>query len=178
MIILESARYISSKTIDKFLTLFVNLHNKLLPNILTDNALELIQSALQQFCVDHRIIHQITCPYTSSQNGVTERKHRILLDITRTLLYEMYVPHYLWSDAVMTATYLHNRLPSSPLGGAIPLTHLFLNASLFPLPPHVFVCTIFVQDYTPSLSKLAPCALKGVFVGYSSTQKGLSCLLS
>ena len=72
----------------------------------------------------------------------------------------------------MTATYLHTRLPSSPLGGAIPLARLFPNASLFPLPPRVFGCTAFVQDYTPSLSKLGPCALKGVFVGYSHTQKG------
>ena len=72
----------------------------------------------------------------------------------------------------MTATYLHNRLPSSPLGGVIPLTRLFPNASFFPLPPHVFGCTTFVQDYTPSLSKLAPRALKGVFVGYSRTQNG------
>ena len=84
----------------------------------------------------------------------------------------MYVPHYLWSDVVLTATYLHNRLPSSPLGGAILLTRLFPNASLFPLPPHVFECTAFVQDYTPSRSKLAPCALKGVFFGYSRTLKG------
>ena len=84
----------------------------------------------------------------------------------------MYVPHYLWSDAVMTTTYLHNRLPSSPLGGVVPLTHLFPNASLFPLPARVFGCIAFVQDHTPSLSKLAPRALKGVFVGYSSMQKG------
>ena len=80
--------------------------------------------------------------------------------------------HYLWSDAIMTATYLHNWLPSSPLGGTISLTRLFPNASLFPLPPRVFGCTAFVQDYTPSLSKLAPHALKGVFVGYLCTRKG------
>ena len=135
--------------------------------IRTDNALELVQSALQKFCVDKGILHQTTCPYISSQNGVAERKYRILLDIIRTLLYEMYVPHYLWSNAVMTATYLHNRLPSSPLGGAIPLICLFPNASLFPLPPRVFGCTAFVQDYTPPLR-----ALKGIFVGYSLTQKG------
>ena len=72
----------------------------------------------------------------------------------------------------MIATYLHNRLPSSPLEGPIPLTRLFPNASLFSLPPRVFGCTAFVQDYTPSPSKLAPRALKGVFVGYSRTQKG------
>ena len=141
--------------------------------IRTGNALELVQSALQQFSVDHGIIHQTTCPYTSSQNGVAERKHRILLDITRTLLYEIYVPHYLWFDAIMTATYLHNWLPSSPLGCVIPLTRLFPNASLFRLPLRVFGCTAFVQDYTPSLSKLAPRALKEVFVGYSRTHKAI-----
>ena len=140
--------------------------------IRTYNALELVQSAFQLFCVDHGIIHQTTCPCTSSQNGVAERKHCISLYITRTLLYEMYVPHYLWSDDVMASTYLHNQLPSSPLEGAIPLTRIFPNASLFPLPPRVFGCTAFVQDYTSSLSKLAPRALKGVFVGYSRTQKG------
>ena len=70
-----------------------------------------------------------------------------------------------------TATYLHNQLPSSLLGGAIPLTRLFPNASLLLLPLCVFGCTAFVQYYTPSLSKLAPRALKGVFFCYSRTQK-------
>ena len=84
----------------------------------------------------------------------------------------MCVPLYFWSDAVMTSTYIHNRLPSSHLGGTILLTRLFPNYFLFPLPPCVFGCTAFVQDYTLSLSKLAPCTLKGVFVGYSRTQKG------
>ena len=36
----------------------------------------------------------------------------------------------------------------------------------------MFGCTAFVQDHTPGLSKLAPRAQKGVFVGYSRTQKG------
>ena len=143
------------------------------PNILrTDNALEFVQASLRTFCVDRGIIHQTTCPHTSQQNGVAERKHHQLLDITRTLLIEMHVPSYLWSDALMTATYLQNRLPSAPLGGAIPLHHLSPSSSLFSIPPRVFGCVAFVQDHSPSLSKLAPRALKGVFVGYSRTQKG------
>ena len=84
----------------------------------------------------------------------------------------MHATYYLWSDALMTATYLQNRLPSSPLGGAIPLHRLSPTSSLFSLPPRVFGCVAFVQDHSPSLSKLAPRALKGVFVGYSRTQKG------
>ena len=143
------------------------------PKILrTDNALEFVQTALQTFCSDRGILHQTTCPYSSQQNGVAERKHRQLLDITRTLLVEMHVPHYLWSDAILTATYLQNRLPSAPLGNAIPLHRLHPKADLFSLPPRVFGCTAFVHDHTPSLSKLSPRATKGVFVGYSRTQKG------
>ena len=72
----------------------------------------------------------------------------------------------------MTATYLQNRLPSAPLCGAIPLHHLSPTSSLFSLPPRVFGCVPFVQDHSHSLSKLAPRALNGVFVGCSRTQKG------
>ena len=120
----------------------------------------------------HGIVHQTTCPYTSQQNGVAERKHRHLLDMVRTLLLAMRVPQYLWCEAVLTATYLVNRLPSAALGGAVPLQRLTPAADIFSLPPRVFGCTVFVQDHTPGLSKLAPRARKGVFVGYSRTQKG------
>ena len=65
-----------------------------------------------------------------------------------------------------------NRLPSAALRGAIPLQRLTPATDLFSLPPRVFSCTAFVQDHTPGLSKLAPRAQKGVFVGYSRTQKG------
>ena len=92
--------------------------------------------------------------------------------MVRTLLLAMRVPQYLWCDAVLTATYLVNRLPSAALGGAIPLQRLTPAADIFSLPPRVFGCTAFVQDHSPGLSKLAPRAQKGVFVGYSRTQKG------
>ena len=70
------------------------------------NALEFVQTSLRTFCVDRGIIHQTTCPHTSQQNGVAEGKYCQLLNITRTLLIEMHVASYLWSDALMTATYL------------------------------------------------------------------------
>ena len=117
------------------------------------------------------MIHQTTC-HTSQRNGVVERKHRHILDMTRTLMLEMMIPDYLWADAVLTSTYLINYLPSSPLGGEIPLRRLHPQGDQFPLPPRVFGCMAFVQDYTPSKSKLAPRVLKRVFVGYAKTQKG------
>ena len=44
------------------------------------------------FFYDHGIIHQLSCPHTSQQNGVAERKMRPLLEVTRALLFHMRVP--------------------------------------------------------------------------------------
>ena len=159
-------------TVTHFITEVVTQYSTTPKILRTDNALEFVQASLRTFCANRGIIHQTTCPHTSQPNGIAERKHRQLLDITRTLLIEMHVPSYLWSDALMTMKNLQNRLPSAPLGGAIPLHRLSPTSSLFSLPPRVFGCVTFVQDHFASLSKLAPRALKGVFVGHSRTQKG------
>jgi hypothetical protein len=67
------------------------------------------------------IIHQTTCPGTSEQNGLVERKNRHLLDVTGNLMSAMNVPKYLWSEAIMTSTYLINRMPSRVLEHKTPM---------------------------------------------------------
>jgi hypothetical protein len=52
---------------------------------------------------------------------------------------------------------------------------LLLGQQEFKVPPKVFGCVCFVRDHRPSISKLDPRAVKCVFVGYSSTQKGYKC---
>ena len=66
-------------------------------------------------------------------------------------------------------------MPSTPLGGEIPLRRLCHSQEIFALPPKVFGCVAFVQNHTRGLDKLAPRSLKCIFVGYSKTQKGYRC---
>nr|AAP21414.1 putative polyprotein [Oryza sativa Japonica Group]ABF99446.1 retrotransposon protein, putative, unclassified [Oryza sativa Japonica Group] len=120
------------------------------------------------------IIHQTTCPGTPPQNGVAERKNRHLLEVARSLMFQMNVPKYLWSEAVMTAAYLINRMPSRILGMKSP-AELLLGKREFKVPPKVFGCVCFVRDHRPSVGKLDPHAVKCVFVGYASSQKGYKC---
>ena len=47
----------------------------------------------QQFLQNKGIIYQRTCPYTPQQNGVTERKNRHLLNVTRSLFLESSIPN-------------------------------------------------------------------------------------
>jgi hypothetical protein len=86
----------------------------------------------------------------------------------------MNVPKFLWSEAVLTATYLINRVPSRVLQMKTPYEVLF-GKNEFIVPLKVFGCTCFVRDHRPSVGKLDPRAVKCIFVGYSSVQKGYKC---
>jgi hypothetical protein len=140
----------------------------------TDNGTEYVNKEFDKYLSSFGIIHQTTCPGTSEQNGLAERKNRHLLEVTRCLMMAMNVPNFLWSEAVMTAAYLINRMPSRVLGYKAPIECLTGEIS-YVVPPKVFGCVCFVKDYRPSVSKLDPRALKCVFVGYSGKQKGYKC---
>ncbi|KAK2980072.1 hypothetical protein RJ640_028801 [Escallonia rubra] len=123
----------------------------------------------------HGILHQSSCTDAPAQNGVAERKNRHLLETARALLFQMKVPKPFWADAISTACFLINRMPSTVLNGDVPYSVLFPIKSLFPVEPRIFGSTCFVRDVRPHLTKLDPKALKCVFLGYSRLQKGYRC---
>ncbi|XP_071739944.1 uncharacterized protein [Rutidosis leptorrhynchoides] len=109
------------------------------------------------------IIHQTTCAHTPEQNGVAERKNRILLEMTRALIIESKVPKSFWPEALATATYLINRLPTKILGTKTPrnvLSQFFTLPSSLNLEPQIFGCSVFVHILKHERTKLDPCAEK------------------
>lgn len=111
---------------------------------------------------------------TPQQNDIAERKNNDLLEKTRSIMFQMNVPKKFWSQGVLTAAYLINRLPSRVLnfkspyevlkGRKLDISHL-----------KVFGCVCFVHIQTVHRDKLDPKAAKCIFLGYSSTQKGYKC---
>ena len=49
-------------------------------------------SAFKSYLLQHGITHQISCPYTPQQNSLVERKHRLLVETTITLLSQASMP--------------------------------------------------------------------------------------
>ncbi|GFZ10854.1 hypothetical protein Acr_22g0002520 [Actinidia rufa] len=121
------------------------------------------------------ILQQLTCPYTPEQNGVAERKNRHIMFVVRCLLRGMRVPKYFWHMAILTATYLINRIPSRVLQGKALLHILQPVSTLFPIIPRVFWCTCFVHNRSPTRTKLDDKAVRCIFLGYSSMSKGYRC---
>jgi len=57
--------------------------------IRTDSGVEFLMS---QYFYSKGIIHQTTCIETPQQNGIVERKHQHLLNVTRALLFQSSLP--------------------------------------------------------------------------------------
>ncbi|RVW99246.1 Retrovirus-related Pol polyprotein from transposon TNT 1-94 [Vitis vinifera] len=133
------------------------------------------QMAVGEFLAQEGIVHLSSCVDTPQQNGIAERKNRHLLEVARSLMFSMNVPKLLWGQAVLTAAYLINRMPSRVLKFQTPCQTLLKS---FPttrlistVPPKIFGCSVFVHINQQHRSKLDPRSLKCIFLGYSSNQK-------
>ena len=90
----------------------------------------------------------------------------------------MNVPRYYWGEAVLTASYLINRLPTKILKYSTPLECF---QKVFPLSRmysdllKVFGCIVFVHLPNHNRSNLDLRAEKCVFIRYASNKKGYKC---
>ena len=109
----------------EFLCLIETQFNVKLKIFRSDNGTEFINRKFSNLFREKGIIHQTTCINTPEQNGVSERKNRHLLEMTRSLLFQNNVPKIYWSDAVLCATHLINRIPSVNLENKSPLEILY-----------------------------------------------------
>ncbi|CAL2246759.1 unnamed protein product [Prunus armeniaca] len=131
-----------------------------------------------EFLQDPGIIHQRSCPYTPQQNGVAERKNIQLLEVVRASLFGANMPRSFWGEAVISAAYFINRIPSSILHFQTPLQTLHHHIQTPPTPnlePRIFSCVVFIHLHDHQRSKLDPRAEKCVFIGYAPHQKGYRC---
>lgn len=146
--------------------------------ICSDNGGEYVNQRFLTYFNHHGLIHETSCPQTPQQNGVAEWKNRHILETARALLHRSHVPTRYWPDAVSTVVHLLNRLPSKVLHFKTPLQVLVSHASLpttLMLPPRVFDCVAYVHLHQNQRTKLDPCALRCIFLGYDVHQKGYKC---
>ncbi|KAL4020423.1 hypothetical protein IC575_019199 [Cucumis melo] len=65
----------------------------------SDNGKEYVSAEFDKFCEDSGIKHQLTAPYTPQQNGVSERRNRYIMEMTRCMLHEKSLPKKFWASA-------------------------------------------------------------------------------
>ena len=85
-----------------------------------DNVKEYNSNEFQDYLSKHGITHQTLVPYNPQQNGVAERMNRILINMTRYMMFFKNVKLMFWGDAIVCATYLRNRSPSHAIEDKTP----------------------------------------------------------
>lgn len=77
----------------------------------SDNGGEYLAQEFTGYLKEHKIRHQLSCPSTPQQNGVSERKNRHLADISGSMIHDKNIPGRFWAEAMKTASYVINRIP-------------------------------------------------------------------
>ncbi|KAL3373978.1 hypothetical protein AABB24_005776 [Solanum stoloniferum] len=169
-IFLLKHKYDVSMSIQPFLKFFKNQFAKTIKVIQTDNGTEFVNSVCETMFKEMRVIHQRSCPYTPQQNGVVERKHRHLLEVTRALRFQAKIPLQFWGHCMLAASHIINRLPSSVLNFQTPYEKLYgrkPDLSHF----RTIGCLCFAK-VLPANDKMMARSRTVDHMGYSEIQKG------
>ncbi|KAJ9550050.1 hypothetical protein OSB04_022593 [Centaurea solstitialis] len=128
----------------------------------------------KNFADQHGLVFRFSCPQTSQQNGKSERMIRRLNDIIRALLVHSSLPSTFWVEALHTATYLHNILPTKKLHFHTPAFALYRR---HPTYDHlrVFGCACYPNMSATQTNKLSPRSTQCVFLGYPADFRGYRC---
>ena len=155
----DVAPYRKVKTLNFFQDVFPSGEIK---RLRSDNGGEYISKESKELLDKHSIKHELSAPYSLHQNGTAEHNWRTLFEMGRGILIESGLPKFLWTYAIMAATYVRNRcyvqrIKATPYGL---LTGVKPNIAKL----HIFG-TIFYA-YLHGQTKLDPHSRKGYFIGY------------
>lgn len=136
----------------------------------SDNGGEFISRAFDALLAERGSRRERTVPHTPQQNGVSERINRTLLNSVRAMLHDGQLDDRFWPEALRTAVYVHNRVPTRAVAGRTPyeawcgrkpgVSHL-----------RAFGCLAFAHVPATGRGKLDLRARKCVFLGYEPDRK-------
>ena len=113
---------------------------------------------------------QYTMSGTPQQTGIAERRNRTLLDMVRCILVSSLLPQLLWVEALETATYILNQVPSKSVSKTPYELWSQKKPSLRYF--HVWGCKVEVRQYNPKSKKIDPKTISEYFIGYCVGLKG------
>ena len=121
----------------------------------------------REYLIAQGIHHEVTAANCPQQNGVAERMNRTLCESARAMLFHAGMSAGFWAEAINTAAYVHNRLPTATHKETPFERWHGRKPDLSKL--RVFGCTAY--SYVHNRQKLDKKCEKLIFVGYSIKSK-------
>ena len=137
-----------------------------------DNGGEYTSREFRRYLIENKIEHETSSPNLPEQNGVAERMNRTLIEKAKAMIVHAGLPKFYWAEAVNTAVYLMNRIPTQALDGDITPFEKWYSRKPDLANLKVFGCVAYAHVPKQFRAKLDNKAVKLRFVGYSVGTKG------
>ncbi|MCO5596878.1 hypothetical protein L7F22_050948 [Adiantum nelumboides] len=137
----------------------------------SDRGEEFTSSEFADYCKQHGIKCHLTTPHTPQQNGVAERKNRVIVEMARSMIKAIGLSDSFWAKAVNTAMYILNRSYTKAVKDMTPLQAF---SGKKPSVSHfkIFESDCYVHVPDASRTKWDAKSQNCIFLGYSEESKG------
>ena len=109
-VILLKSKSDAPEHIEALCTRLQNEKNMKIDQIRSDRGKEFENSYMESFCTRSSISQEFSASITLQQNGVVERKNRVIQEIAKAMLHNKDVARNLWGEAINTACHMVNRV--------------------------------------------------------------------
>ncbi|KAE9280413.1 Retrovirus-related Pol polyprotein from transposon TNT 1-94, partial [Phytophthora rubi] len=152
----------------KYIYTVVSEYDDEIKRVQSDNGKE--YEKLARIIVKYGTRFRFTQAYTPQQNGMAERRIRMVMEKALCLLFEGHLSGALWGEAVMTSTYLINLTPSAAIDMRSPYL-LWHNCLPRINKLRTFGCAAYAWIPRDKRTKLEAHAVKCIFVGYDEEDR-------
>ncbi|GJU09223.1 retrotransposon protein, putative, ty1-copia subclass, partial [Tanacetum coccineum] len=164
---LKLTNVFKDEAIDKFVLYKTEVENQLgkkIKVVRSDRGGEYV-APFAELCAKHGIRHEFTAPYSPQQNGIAERKNRTLKEMVTAMLISSGMSQDMWGEAILTATYLLNKIPRKEKEETPYELWMGRKPSYQYL--RVWGCLAKVAVPTPKAQKIGPKSVDCIFIGYA-----------
>ena len=90
----------------EFKSLIENHTEKNIKTFRSNNGGEFTSNEFKELCRYLGIKRDLTTPYNPQENGVAERKNRMIMEAARTMIHDQDLPKHLWEESARTMVYV------------------------------------------------------------------------
>jgi hypothetical protein len=138
--------------------------------IRNDHGREFENSKFEEFCLSYGIKQEFSFPITPQQNGVVERKNRVIQEMARVMIHSKYLAQHFWGEVVNTACHIINRVNLRPETSKTPY-EIWRGKKPTVKYFRTFGSKCYILRDRENLGKFDPKSDEGIFLGYSSTSR-------
>jgi hypothetical protein len=138
--------------------------------IRSDHGREFKNSKFEEFCLSYRIKHEFSSPITPQQNGVVERKNRVIHEMTRVMIHSKNLAQHFWGEVVNTACHIINRVYLRPETNKTPY-EIWRGKKPTVKYFRTFGSKCYILRDRENLGKFDSKSDEGIFLGYSTNSR-------